>query len=302
MYQIGNRAVYTHDIFNTTLDDGTPAKKYRVISLQTLLNSPEYKLKIQGKARKSFWDEDEEEKEHLPSLKPKGLTDLIGWKALVLMKDDPTPVSTQLPPSPTHGVPLPTPDPGNPDHPDHSDRPSHHYPYKNPNHLHRHGKHHNHHNHHNHPHGPRNGGGGGGDDDHKMPKHALRRDEIFVNGKARVVHGHENWIAGNGVIHVTDKILMPPRRKGCHMMSALECSVWETLWDLASTDLESIMEDVTDYFNDLTLFDEEHSEDQGNTFWDGEVRWSDAEDTYNDEEVEEQIQGWDEYWTPIIMA
>lgn len=298
MYQIGSRAVYTNDIFNMTLDDGTPAKKYHEISLQTLLNSPEYKLKIQGKAKKSFWD--------LPSLKPKGLTDLIGWKDLVHTNDDPMPVPR---PSPTDGVPHLTPEPGCPDHPD---SPGHHYPHKNPNHPYHHGKHHRrhrrhkHHNHRHHPHGPGNGGGGGGggggDDDHKMPKHALRRDEIFVNGKARVVHGHENWIAGNGVIHVTDKILMPPRRKGCYMMSALECSVWETLWDLTSADLDSVMKDVTDFFNDLTLFEDKHAEDQGNTFWDGEVRWFDAEDTYNNEEVEEQGQGWDEYWTPIIVA
>ncbi|KAF9023377.1 hypothetical protein BGZ52_012902 [Haplosporangium bisporale] len=303
MYQIGNKAIYTHDIFNRTLDDGTPAKKYREISLQTLLNSPEYELKIQGKARKSFWDENEKE-EHLPSLKPKGLTDLIDWKDLVHTNNDPTPVPR---PSPTDRVSLLTPEPGNPGCPEHPDRPGHHYPHKNPNHPHHHGKHHKHHKHHNHrhhPHGPRNGGGGGGGrgGGHKMPKHALRRDEIFVNGKARVVHGHENWIAGNGVIHVIDKVLIPPRRKGCHMMNSLECSVWETLWDLASAEPDGVMEDVTDFFNDLTLFEDEHAENQGNTFWGGEVRWFDAENTYNDEEVKEQGQGWDEYWTPIIVA
>ncbi|KAG0034683.1 hypothetical protein BGZ81_003727 [Podila clonocystis] len=297
MYQIGDKAIYTHDIFNKTLDDGTPAKKYLEISLQTLLNSPEYKLKIQGKARRRFWDEeDEEDEEHLPSLKPKGHTDLIGWTDLVHMNDDPTPVPTQPMPSPTDKMPLPTPEPGHPDHPKHPDQPGHHYPHKNPNHPHHRGKHHNHRHHE-----PHNGGDG----DRKAPKHAVRRDEIFVNDKARVIHGHENWIAGNGVIHVTDKVLMPPRRKGCHMMSTLECSVWETLWDLASADLEGVMEDVTDIFSDLTLFDDEtkqeDSDDQGDFLWDGEPRWFNAEDIYDEEEAEEQSQGWDEDRTPIVV-
>lgn len=264
MYQIGNRAVYTHDIFNKTLDDGTPAKKYREISLQTLLNSPEYQLKIQGKAKRSFLDEEEGQ---LPSLKPKGLTDLIGWKDFVHMNDGPIPLPTQPLPSPTDEVPPPIPESGHPDHPNLPDQPGH-YPHKNPNHPHHLRKHHKHRNYHkyfNHRHHePHNSG----NDDRKAPKHAIRRDEIFVNGKARVVHGHENWIAGNGVIHVTDKVLMPPRRKGCHMMSTLECSVWETLWDLASADHEDVMEDATEFFNDLTLFDDEteqeDSDDQDN--------------------------------------
>ncbi|KAF9299836.1 hypothetical protein BGZ74_008595 [Mortierella antarctica] len=264
MYQIGNRAIYTHDIFNKTLDDGTPAKKYREISLQTLLNSPEYQLKIQGKAKRSFLDEEEGQ---LPSLKPKGLTDLIGWKDLVHMNDGPIPLPTQPLPSPTDEVPPPIPESGHADHPNLPDQPGH-YPHKNPNHPHHLRKHHKHRNYHkyfNHRHHePHNSG----NDDRKAPKHAIRRDEIFVNGKARVVHGHENWIAGNGVIHVTDKVLMPPRRKGCHMMSTLECSVWETLWDLASADHEDVMEDATEFFNDLTLFDDEteqgDSDDQDN--------------------------------------
>ncbi|KAG0084714.1 hypothetical protein BGZ93_001103 [Podila epicladia] len=279
MYQIGNRAVYTPDIFNKTLDDGTPAKKYREISLQTLLNSPEYELKIQGKARKSFLDDEEE---HLPSLKPKGLTDLIGWKDLVQMNDNPIPVPTQPLPSPTDEVSPATREPG-------------HYLYKNPDHLHQRRKHHKHHKCHNYRHPDPHSGG---DDDRKAPKHTVRRDEIFVNGKARVVHGHENWIAGNGVIHVIDKVLMPPRRKGCRMMSTLECSVWETLWDLASADHEDVMEDVTEFFNDLTLFDDEteqeDSDDQGNHLWDGKPRRLDTEDIYNDEEAEGQGPGWDE--------
>ncbi|KAG0341807.1 hypothetical protein BG000_007990 [Podila horticola] len=299
MYQIGNKAIYTPDIFNKTLDDGTPTKKYREITLQTLLNSPEYELKIQGKAKRRFWDEDEE-KEHLPSLKPKGHTDLISWKDLVHMNYDPTPVPTEPLPSPTDEVPFSTPEPGHPDYPNHPGHPGHQCPHKNPNHPHHRGNHHKHHNHRHHePHD-------GGEDDSKVPKHAVRRDEILVNGKARVVHGHENWIAGNGVIHVTDKVLMPARRKGCHMMSILECSVWETLWDLASDDLEGVMEDVTDLFHDSTLFDDEtdqeDSDDQGNLLWDGKPRWSDIENIYNEEEAEEQGLGWGKDWIPIVVA
>jgi hypothetical protein len=85
---------------------------------------------------------------------------------------------------------------------------------------------------------------------HRKPKHpgsaTPRRDEIIVNGKAKVLHGLENWIAGNGVIHVVDKVLMPPRNKGCEKMTALECSAWETMWDLGNVDL----------FDDMALFDD----------------------------------------------
>ncbi|KAF9425616.1 hypothetical protein BGZ94_007380 [Podila epigama] len=295
MYHVGNRAVYTYDIFNKTQDDGTPGDSYHEVVLQTLLNSPKYVLKIQGKAKKEFnWNsndvdeneyefenddeydvdddeyEDQEDEMPLPRIKSRGPTDIIGWRDIRVVDDPPTPVPTEPVPSPTGGFPQPGPTPtrrpGHPGehpdypghHPDKPDEPDHHYPHKDPNHRHHHkhrnGKHHKHRHHRHHDHVPHRGG---------VPnKHAIRRDPIFVNGKAQIVHGHENWIAGNGVVHVTDKVLMPPRSKGCHQMTSGECSVWTTLWELAQEDLENTMEDVVEWLDGLSLFGEKQEEQE----------------------------------------
>ncbi|KAH7058458.1 hypothetical protein BKA57DRAFT_449322 [Linnemannia elongata] len=121
--------------------------------------------------------------------------------------------------------------------------PDHHFPHKGGKHHSRHGKH------------PHNGGDGS-----RKPKHpgsaTPRRDDIIINGKAQVLQGLENWIAGNGVIHVVDKVLMPPRSKGCEKMTALECSAWEKLWDLGNVDLGSAVEDAVAWFDDMALFDD----------------------------------------------
>ncbi|KAG0275355.1 hypothetical protein BGZ95_008876 [Linnemannia exigua] len=96
-----------------------------------------------------------------------------------------------------------------------------------------------------------------GDEKHRHhrrePKNpsANRRDDIFINGKVKVMQGLENWIAGNGVIHLVDKVLMPPRRKGCEDMTVFECSAWETMWDLGNVGLD----DTVEWIDDMTLYD-----------------------------------------------
>lgn len=226
MYQIANKVVYTPDILNKTNGDGKST--YPRLDLHTLLNSPAFELHVQGKARKSTGKDECSHRKI--DYKPLGLTDLVEtFKFRKLFGlGDPT-----------------TPTPGEPDH---------HFPHKDPDHPHHHphkgGKHHGHHRKH-----PHNGDGGGG-----KPKHpgsaTPRRDEIIVNGKAQVLQGLENWIAGNGVIHVVDKVLMPPRSKGCEKMTALECSAWETMWDLGNVGLGSVVEDSVGWFDDMTLFDD----------------------------------------------
>ncbi|KAF9127436.1 hypothetical protein BGW39_005891 [Mortierella sp. 14UC] len=215
MYQVANKVVYTPDILNKT---GDGKSGYPQLDLQTLLHSPAYELHVQGKARKSTEQVDTHKK---IDYKPLGLTDLMEtfkFHKLFGLGDPTTP---------------------NPDMPDH------HYAHHDPDHPRRGGKHH-----HKHPH---NGDGGG------KPKHpggsVNRRDDIIVNGKAQVIQGLENWIAGNGVIHVVDKVLMPPRHKGCEEMTAFECSAWETMWDLGNVGLESVVEDAATWFDDMTLFD-----------------------------------------------
>ncbi|KAG0331226.1 hypothetical protein BG004_001768 [Podila humilis] len=307
LYHIGNRALYTHDILNKTLDDGTPSKKYHEVKLQTLLNSPQYALKIHGVAKKSmtFWDDDGEELDNYEEL-----WNLLGWKEYVQMLGDPTPpVPTQPVPTFTSRVPHPTHQPNHPHDPSHPHcpgKPGHHYPHKNPkhphHHKHRHGKHHKHHKHRHHHDVPHHGDDGGGDggDGHKAPKHAIRRDEIVVNDKAHIVHGHENWIAGNGVIHVVDKVLMPPRRKGCHDMGTIECSVWQTLWNMAEVEAAAAV-----YPEDVSLFDMKGGrgvEDSSDECENEGAGWVDDYIMYAEEEAEEQGQVWDENWTPIVVV
>ncbi|KAG0290668.1 hypothetical protein BGZ96_005881 [Linnemannia gamsii] len=230
MYQIANKVVYTPDILMKIPGDGKST--YPQLDLHTLLNSPAFELHVQGKARKST----EQDSNHKKiDYKPLGLTDLIEtFKVRKLFGlGDPT-----TPPTPGE--------------------PGHHFPHKDPNHPHHHphkgGKHHKHRHHRHHRKHPHNGDGGG-----EAPKHPgpiIRRDEIIVNGKATVYHGYENWIAGNGVIHVVDKVLMPPRSKGCENMTGLECSAWETMWDLGNVGLGSVVEDTVSWFDDMTLFDD----------------------------------------------
>ncbi|KAF9099386.1 hypothetical protein BGX29_007158 [Mortierella sp. GBA35] len=219
MYQVANKVIYTPEILNKT-DDGKSGPTYPQLKLQTLLNSPAYVLHVQGKAGKST---DKPGSHKKIDYKPLGLTDLI--EAFKIRKlfglDDPI-------------------IPGMPDQPDH------HYPHHDPNHPHRGGKHHRHGKH------PHNGDDSGGKPKH--PGSPNRRDEIIVNGKAHVLQGFENWIAGNGVIHVVDKVLMPPRSRGCEDMSALECSAWETMWDLGNVGLGSVVDDAVAWFDDMTLF------------------------------------------------
>ncbi|ORZ12492.1 hypothetical protein BCR41DRAFT_387423 [Lobosporangium transversale] len=92
------------------------------------------------------------------------------------------------------------------------------------------------------------------------PKHrnpTPHRDEIIVNKEAHVLYGLENWIAGNGVIHVVDKVLMPPRSEGCEKMSAIECSAWEFMWDLAQVGSGTMMDEALVRQEDLVLVDED---------------------------------------------
>ncbi|KAF8936839.1 hypothetical protein BGZ47_009304 [Haplosporangium gracile] len=228
MYQIANKVVYTPDILKKTDKDGKST--YPQLDLHTLLNSPAFELHVQGKARKST----EEDSSRFIDYQPLDLTDLIEtfkFRKLFGLGDPTSPI------------------PGEPDH---------HYPHKDPDHPHHHphrdGKHHGHGRHHHHRKHPHNGDGNG-----RKPKHpgsaTPRRDEIIVNGKAKVFQGLENWIAGNGVIHVVDKVLMPPRSKGCEKMTALECSAWETIWDLGNFGFESAIDEAFAWFDDITLFD-----------------------------------------------
>lgn len=231
MYQVANKVVYTPDILHKTNHDGKST--YPQLDLHTLLNSPAFELHVQGKARKSTEKDINHQK---IDYKPLGLTDLIEtFKVRKLF-----------------GL-------GDPNAPPTPGEPGHHFPHKDPDHPHHHphkgGKHHKHRHHRHHRKHPHNGDGDGG----KAPKHPspiIRRDEIIVNGKATVIHGFENWIAGNGVIHVVDKVLMPPRSKGCEKMTALECSAWETMWDLDNVDLGSLVEDAVSWSDDMTLFDD----------------------------------------------
>ncbi|KAF9957887.1 hypothetical protein BGZ72_001233 [Mortierella alpina] len=201
MYQVANRPVYTPEIFNKTLEDGSPGEHYREIALQTMLNSPRYQLIVQGKERKGISTETSSHSKI--DYKPKGMADLIE------AYED----SINWP-----------------------DRYSHYRSHS------RHGHYDDY---------QRYGGaaGGGG---HKSPRPSLpkpRRDDIIVNKHARVEHGYENWIAGNGVIHVVDQVLMPPRSKGCESMSALECAAWETIWDLGHLSVESVVDDAKSWWD-----------------------------------------------------
>ncbi|CAO3575184.1 unnamed protein product [Mortierella alpina] len=205
MYQVATRPVYTPEIFNKTSEDGRHEDHYHEIVLQSMLNSPRYKLIVQGKERKAIPIETLSHSKI--DYKPKGEADLIE------AYDDSM---------------------------DRLRRYSHHRSHeRRRRHRHRH-----------HDDYQRYEGGGG----HKQPYPSLpkpRRDDIIVNKHARVEHGYENWIAGNGVIHVVDQVLMPPRSKGCENMSALECAAWETIWDLGHLDFESVDEDATSWWDDL---------------------------------------------------
>ncbi|KAG0043180.1 hypothetical protein BGZ83_011752 [Gryganskiella cystojenkinii] len=268
MYQVGNKVLYTPEIFNKTSDDGKTGETYHEIVLPTLLKSGKFELHVQGQERKKTASEIAS---HVKiDYKPKGLTDLIEafkdrWRSTeIIVWDEPTATLTKAKDGENKTEPS---DPG------------HHYPHHDPNHPHHHphrGGHH-HHRHHRHdPHRgePGQGGGGEGDDKHPQIPHTprvIRRDDIIVNKKAHVLHGYENWIAGNGVIHVVDKVLMPPRSKGCEKMSEFECSAWETMWDLGNVGLEAAVEDiVSNWADDESLFDDmEEEEDRViQAFWD----------------------------------
>lgn len=211
MYQVANRPVYTPEIFNKTLEDGSHGEHYHEIVLQTLLHSPRYQLVVQGKERKAI--PTETSSHNKIDYKPMGAADLIEAYE---------------------------------DSMDRLGRDSRHRSHE---------RHHRHHRHYDDYQRCEGGDRGGG---HKTPHPSLpkpRRDDIIVNKHARVEHGYENWIAGNGVIHVVDKVLMPPRSKGCEHMSALECAAWETIWALGQLDDESVVEDATSWWDDMDLFE-----------------------------------------------
>ncbi|KAF9933166.1 hypothetical protein FBU30_006332 [Linnemannia zychae] len=240
MYQIANKVVYTPEILNKTNGDGKST--YPQLNLPTLLHSPAFELHVQGKAKKPTKKPD---KPKNTDRKPLSLIDLIEiFKVRKLLGLGDLATS------------------GDPDH---------HFPHKDPDHPHHHphrdGKHHDHRKHCHHRHYPHSGDD---DQDHKPPGSAARRDDIVVNGKAQVIHGLENWVAGNGVIHVVDKVLMPPRSKGCEKMTAFECSAWETMWDLVNIGLA--LDDTADWFDEKTIFedvDDEHEviEDLFQSIW-----------------------------------
>ncbi|KAI1316462.1 hypothetical protein EDD11_009952 [Mortierella claussenii] len=232
MYQVGNRALYTPEILNKTHDDGTPGDDYHEIVLQTLLHSAKYELRIQAKSKLSGGMGEEDINHRLINYKPRGLTDLM---------------PTLL---------------GNPESDKSDDKKGHCHPHHR--HPYRGGKHHRDHPHHNHPHphphphpqpSPQ-------PSPHPHPQPSPRRDEIVVNKKARILQGYENWVAGNGVIHVVDRVLMPPRSEGCEKMSAIECSAWETMWDLSNQGLDDGVDDALAWSEDLTLFDAEEDMEQ----------------------------------------
>ncbi|KAF9963539.1 hypothetical protein BGZ70_007350 [Mortierella alpina] len=207
MYQVANRAVYTPEIFNKTLEDGSHGEHYHEIALQTMLHSPRYQLIVQAKERKAI--PIEALRRSKIDYKPMGAADLIE------AYDDSMDRLRRYSHHRSHDR-------------DRRRRHSHYDAYQ------------------------RYEGGG----DHKLPHPSLpkpRRDEIIVNKHARVEHGYENWIAGNGVIHVVDRVLMPPRSKGCENMSTLECAAWETIWDLGHLDFESVVEDATSWWEDMEL-------------------------------------------------
>ncbi|KAF9581150.1 hypothetical protein BGW38_001945 [Lunasporangiospora selenospora] len=196
LFHVAERPVYTPEIFNKT-NSGS----YEEIVLQSFLNSPQFEIHVQAKARKS----------PLSSL----LTEWREW-ADAKAEEDPT----------LWIMPVP----GN-----------HHYPHKDPNHKHHHrhrnGQHNDHQKHKHHSDVPHNGDGDGNNPRTPHLPIVSHRDEIVVNNYAHVLEGYEDWIAGNGVIHVVDKVLMPPRQNGCRDMSPHECAVWERIWYLAEADL-----------------------------------------------------------------
>ena len=242
MYQIADRVVYTPEILNKTRKDGTPDEDYHEVVLQSLLHSPKYKLHVKGEAREEDAENDALSHRKI-EYKSRGLADLTETLKDRIqgsdssLWDDPTPKN----PDNKNGNHCPRHDPDHPHHhPHHGDK----------HHCHRHHHHHKHH--HKHPHD--------GDDktDCHKPHHphpAPRRDEIVVNEKAHIIHGYENWIAGNGVIHVVDEVLMPPRSEGCEKMTAAECSAWETIWDLSNVGLDTVVDGAVGWWEDLTLFD-----------------------------------------------
>ncbi|KAG0363789.1 hypothetical protein BGZ54_008047 [Gamsiella multidivaricata] len=262
MYQVANRAVYTPEIFNKTRKDGTPDDDYHEIILQSLLNSPWFELHVLAKPRKSVPAHSNSESEL--ELYPKNLADLIETiKGLVQGDEDPK-------------------------NPDDDKQLGHHHRYRNPNHSHHHPhrgskRHrHRHHHHRHHHHSGSHDGGGCKKPKLPTPTPTPRRDEIFVNKKARVLHGFENWIAGNGVVHVVDRVLMPPRSKGCERMTAAECAAWETMWDLANVGVENVVDDTIAWWEDLTLFDVEDGEDKEGL----EKGFFDLENDMDDEELD----------------
>ncbi|KAF9360761.1 hypothetical protein BGX26_007887 [Mortierella sp. AD094] len=94
----------------------------------------------------------------------------------------------------------------------------------------------------------------------------------------RVMKVLEDWIAGNGVIHVVNKVLMPPRIEGCERMTAEECTAREIMWDLGDVGLESVVDDVPEWWDGLTLFDMEDIFMEDDMFWRLEDDLSDVQE------------------------
>ncbi|KAG0225828.1 hypothetical protein BGW41_004541 [Actinomortierella wolfii] len=224
MYMIGDRTLYTPEIFNRTNDDGSKNPDYKDIEIQSLLNSPAYKLHVKGQLLR-VGNSDVPLAETLESL-----ADDIRSKAGVVSEAVRSALH-DLQMAASHAYA------GNSGY-DKDNK--HHYPHRNPGHRHHHdhktNKHHEDHHH----------------QGERVPR-GFERNEIFVNKKARIEHGLENWIAGNGVIHVIDRVLMPPRYKGCRGMTNTECEAWQFMWKLASEEDED-EELVEDYFDEFQPF------------------------------------------------
>ncbi|KAG0263861.1 hypothetical protein DFQ27_001582 [Actinomortierella ambigua] len=222
MYSIGERTLYTPEIFNLTNDDGSKSPDYKEIAVQSMLKSPEYQLHVKGEMLRDDENDSLLFSEDLIQRVAEYLVDEVGLHpgdlaratlqelkmAAILNRGDAN-------------------DGDGDDDDDGGKGGKHHYPHRDPNHRHHHNhKTHKHHKDHRHD---------GGDGD-KKPAPGIERNEILVNKKAKIVHGYENWIAGNGVIHVIDQVLIPPKSEGCKGMSKTECAAWQHMWQLASAD------------------------------------------------------------------
>ncbi|KAF9978913.1 hypothetical protein BGZ73_008418 [Actinomortierella ambigua] len=233
MYMIGDRTLYTPEIFNRTNEDGSTNPDYKEIWIQSLLNSPEYQLRVKGQLLR-----DDENEDKFPVSLLRGIANYLMDEMGLTSGDLMRATLQELKMAATLDRRRIDGDGGEDD--------KHHYPHRNPNHPHHHDhKTHKHHKNHHHE-------GGGG----RRKPPIIERNDILVNNKASVVHGYENWIAGNGVIHVIDQVLMPPKTEGCKGMSKTECAAWQHMWHLASSEDDEEEEVIESYFDDFLSVDD----------------------------------------------